>query len=355
MLSYFGVVEMLDLRQNMLTFRSTRDYPIGSNVKLRVQMPPGTGKVRVVQVCITQIRDQGKAGRLYRAEIVHDRDLPEFHGSDPTLRGGDRHASHIRVRSRALPGFRATAVDLSRTGAQLEVSGPVQAGSRMELDLDTEGFRHELVRCPAEVMWCRSQDGQRWRAGFHFLPTTATQQEQLEELAAFLGERAHSELEDLLDQARMLPPGESVLPVKPPPMTLPAQGTALPPLTVPTVPEVAAATPERRDAHRVLLIPLQARLDGYTRNLSAGSLFLRLAAHDNTVQTLEFPECQTVHDHCSGSTSTLCGLRTSTDSPLLDRLQLNAAQGSWKHYEFLGGDDQLVLELVSRQCRPAGS
>lgn len=103
------------------------------------------------------------------------------------------------------------------------------------------------------------------------------------------------------------------------------------------------------------MLPLQARLEGYARNLTAGSLFLHLESSEGMLQTLEFPDCQLLHDWHTQQCNLVRGLSSTQDSELLLQLQSRLGEGNWKHYQLLGPSQQVLLELVSRQCRPAGS
>jgi hypothetical protein len=334
------VVEAVDLRQNMLIFRSGQSFQRGQKVRVRIHIPPGSGRVMPVDVEIVDERCQGKAGKLYRTRVLSDLGGAEFRGSDPALRDKERHSTNVRVRSRDLPGFRAMAVDLSHTGVQLEVEAPMEIGKTLQLHMDLDGFRYAQVVCPARTVWCRPcKETGKLRAGLQFLPPSPPVDKQLRELAEFLEARSESQLEELLDQAKILTP--DVEPASQP--------------LVKAAPAPPRAAAERRHALRTLTLPLDAKLDGYARNLNAGSLFVNLAGADGVLQTLEFPDCRLVHDHLSSVITDVRGLGSTQDSDLLLGLKSRLGEGNWKHYQLLGPSQEVVLEIVSRQCRPAGA
>lgn len=340
MFGFGGVVEAVDLRKNMLIFRSSQSFQPGQKTRVRMHLPPGSGRVVPVDVEVLEERCQGKAGKLYRTRVLSDLGGAEFYGSDPALRDKARHSTNVRVRSRDLPGFRAMAVDLSHTGVQLEVEAPVELDKTLQLHMDLDGFRYAQVVCPARTVWCRPcKETGKMRAGLQFLPPSPTVDKQLRELAEFLEARSESQLEELLDQAKMLTPD----------VALPA------PRLAKAAAPVTEAPDERRQAPRTLTLPLNARLDGYARNLNAGSLFVNLAGSDGVLQTLEFPDCRLVHDHLSASIPDVRGLGSSQDSELLLGMKPRLGEGNWKHYQLLGPSQEVVLEIISRQCRPAGA
>lgn len=358
MLGLAAIVEAVDFRNGEVSFRSSRKYRKGERLRIRLHLPPGSGKVYPVEVEVLELRAQDRTGNLYRTRVLGDlQGVEEFHGSDPMLRDKPRYSTNVRVRSPDLPGFRAMAVDLSNTGVQLEIEGPVSPGATMQLHFDLDGWKQPHLACPARVVWCRTdQESGRLRAGFQFLPVSAAGRQELVDLAEFIERRAESQLEELLELAKMLGPEQAPAPravatVAAPDASAPAESVAVAP------PAALEAPPweERRQAVRFLMLPLQARLEGYSRNLTAGSLFLHLESSEGVIQTLEFPECQLFHDWQTQECNLVRGLSSTQDSELLTQMRSRLPDGNWKHYQLVGPAHQVLLELVSRQCRPAGS
>lgn len=60
-----------------------------------------------------------------------------------------------------------TVVDVSRTGAQLSVSEPLEAGSLVRFTLHLNQFA-DALEAPGEIRWCRP-DGAYYRAGLRFV------------------------------------------------------------------------------------------------------------------------------------------------------------------------------------------
>lgn len=323
MFSRIGLVEALDLRNGSLTLRSRRRLTVGTRTQVRVQLPPGTGKVVTVPIVIESEKPLAGGTFLYRALV--DTELPEqleFHGDDPILRQGRRVDVNIRARAKELPGFQGIVTDFSRGGAQLKLSGRIKEKLRFVLNLDLEGFRLDTLAVPVEVARAGADE-----CGVRFLPKDARQQKDLDDLARFVEERATSGLQELLNQARLAdaPMG---LPI-PPPAPKPAVPAAPPP---PQINE--------------LELPVKARLDGYSRNLSSGSLYLRLVTEDETIHTLEFPTCRWMEDRDTARCAEVARMRSAAVDD-----EENLGPGHWRRYGLLADDGEVLLELISRPCK----
>ncbi len=325
MFSMIGLVEALDLRQGTLTLRSRKNYPLGTQTKVRVQVPPGSGKIVNLPVQIEEKLAEG----IYRASLLTRVEGLEFKGSDPILRSRPRHSVHLRVRSREIPGFQATATDLSASGAQLEdVQGAVPSGTQMVLHIDLEGWRKASLSSPAEVVRCRRK-GQGYELGLRFLHPTPEAAREMAELSQFVGRRENSDLRSLLDAAKRVEPLET--------------GRALP-----AQQPVAATT---KAAPTSLFLPVRARLDGYSRNVTSGSLYLRLLDQQEAIHTLEFPECQLLKDHDTVRCQDIDQLRSQGESAWISEVKVRLGPGLWKHYALLSASGDLLLELISRPLR----
>lgn len=336
MFAQAGIVEALDLRNNQLTLRTSRAFQVGERTKVRVQLPPGTGKVVSLPIEVSETAGPG----LYRAQVLVDLNGAEYRGSDPALRTAPRYDVRLRVRSPELPGYQAMAIDFSPTGAQLELSGPVESGRQFELHFDLDGYRRDSIECLAQVAWCEQKQNQ-WQGGFRFVQTGPALQLELDHLANFLGHRANSRLEQLLEQAKILAPTPILRPQ-----------SAAQPAPKPAAPTPAAQpAPQPQAAPPTLNLPLQATLDGYTRNLNSGSLYLRLLSEDGQLHTLEFPDCQCLRDLETFRCRQLRSLASTQQSAWLEELAPRLGPGNWKHYQLLSEDSQLLMELISRPCR----
>jgi hypothetical protein len=327
MFSRVGLVEALDLRNGNLTLRSRKRMTLGTRTQVKVQLPPGTGKLITVPIILESEQAMQGGTFLYRAVV--DTELPEhldFRGNDPVLRQGRRIEVKIRARAKELPDFQATVTDFSQGGAQLKLAGPIKQKLKFLLNLDLEGFRLDTLAVPVEVARVSSdQDG--YECGVRFLPKDAQQEKDLVDLARFVETRASSGLQQLLNQARLADP-------------LPE--TTHRPAPTPPPPPVAPTAPS------LLSLPVQARLDGYSRNLNSGSLFLRFVASDESIHTLEFPACRWLEDHETARCAEVCRLQSlAVTGAEEERL----GPGSWRRYSLLAEDGEVLLELVSRACK----
>ena len=327
MFSRVGLVEALDLRNGNLTLRSRKRLTLGSRTQVRVQLPPGTGKLVTVPIIIESERPLQGGGFLYRAVV--DTELPEqleFHGDDPLLRQGRRVDVNIRARARELPEFRAIVTDYSRGGCQLKLCGPVKRGLRFVLNLDLEGFRLDTLAVPVEVTRVHSAD--HHECGVRFIPRDAAQERDLQDLANFVEDRAGSGLQKLLNQARLADPA--------PVAVRPAPAVVAPPVT--------KAPP----SNETLLLPVKARLDGYTRNLTSGSLYVRFVTADEVIHTLEFPACRWLEDGETARCAEVARLRCQT---LPAEEEERYGPGQWRQYAFLADEGEVLLELISRHLK----
>lgn len=324
MFSRVGLVEALDLRNGNLTLRSRKRLTLGTRTQVRVQLPPGTGKLVTVPIVIESEQTIPAGGFLYRAVV--DTELPEqleFHGDDPLLRQGRRVDVNIRARARELPEFRAIVTDFSRGGCQLKLCGPIQRGLRFVLNLDLEGFRLDTLAIPVEVTRVSSAD--QHECGLRFLPGDGAQQRDLDDLARFVEERAGSGLQKLLNQARLADPAPAA----------PRPAASAPPAPKPAL-------------HQALLLPVKARLDGYTRNLTSGSLYLRFVTADDVIHTLEFPACRWLEDAETARCAEVACLRSQA---LPAEEEDRFGPGQWRQYAFLAEDGEVLLELISRHIK----
>ncbi len=330
MLSFLNaVVELVDMRNNMLLFRSNRKYSDGHQLDVKVALPPGSGKMTTLPVQVLNSRPLESGGILYNARVLVDIEGFEMTGTvrDPSLRRSPRYALTVRVRSRRLPGYQGLTIDLSRTGVQLEATGPVNPGETIDLALEFD--RHDLapLTCDARVVWCR-HDPQReiYRVGLEFTPTSAADQRNLNLVADFFEGRAHAGVEKLLEESKRV-------------HQEPAHPAA-------AVAEPVEAAPQREGFN----IPMEAVVQGVWWDLAGKRLLLILQGLDGGLHQLEFPNCKTVRDHCTVLSPMSRYLRSSTRSEwLTDTLATHP--GHWRHYVLLDPRGKPILELISGPCR----
>lgn len=331
MLSFLNaVVELVDLRNNQLLFRSNRKYPDGQQLDVKVALPPGSGKVTTLPIQVMSSRPLENGGILYNARVLADVEGVELQGNikDPALRRAPRYAVGVRVRSRRLPGYRAITVDLSRSGLQLETDGPVQTGEMLDLTLEFDRQGLPELNCDARVVWCRQlPKSDRCRVGLEFAPRSAAARQSLDRVADFFEGRAQAGVEKLLDEAKRHDDH-------------PAHPAA-------AVAEPEPEAPVRRDGFN---IPLEAVVQGVWWDLAGRRLLLILQGQDGGLHQLEFPNCKTVRDHCTVLNPMSRFLRSSARSEWLTAT-LETHPGHWRHYQLLDPRGKPILELISGPCR----
>jgi len=330
MLSFLNaIVELVDMRDGQVLFRSNKAYEIGKKVSVRMVLPPGSGKIVNITVVIVSSRELENGGTLYVSQLTEEM-LASFSSdiSDKALRRASRHHLGIRVMSKQLPGYWGMTVDLSRTGLQLELDGPVAVGQLLEMKMEFDRFDLPTVKAEAEVRWCRAQ-GDKYRAGVQFHLDDPQVKETIDKVADFFEHRAHADLETLLHQAKLTEKS-------PEPAPVPA----------------AAAPKERRKARRTtFVIPVDATITGHRWELRDKRLVVSLRDKGGEERRLDFPDCQTLRDYGCPFGITAKSMRTCSDSALLDWVAARNP-GPWKHYEFLDVAQEVVLEIVSAPCRP---
>jgi len=79
-----------------------------------------------------------------------------------------RHARTYAVRSRELPNFKGATAELSRAGALVMLTGPLDAGKAISLQIELD----EVATVPVDavVEWCTQRDQKTWIASLHFKP-----------------------------------------------------------------------------------------------------------------------------------------------------------------------------------------
>lgn len=319
------IVEALDLHNGTLVFRSKRDFAVGAHTSFKVAVPSKGSKLTSVDVEVASKRS-GPGGTIYTAHVLNEAARLDFHVEDASLREAERARTWIRVMSRNLPQYRAIAVDVSATGAQLETDGPVDEGRTVDLRLDLDNYTIDHIACSAEVMWCRpALQSDRFRVGVRFAGNTPEVSRQLKQLSDSLDERAHADLHSLLDKANLMPPA----------------------ITAP----IAVESPASGPPENPLLLPLRAALRGYRRGLPNGSLRLTLMGDDGASQELEFVECHCFFDASPPGRGRIVAMRSSRSSPLLTSMEATHGHHTWKHYQLLDENNQSLVEIVAVSCR----
>jgi Tfp pilus assembly protein PilZ len=349
-----AIVELVDLKEGRLVFRSNRNYAAGKEVEVRLALPPGSGKISNLRIRIESCRKLENGGLLYSAKVVGDLPMAEAKGvqvHDPSMRKAARHNVGVRVMSKQLPGYKALTIDLSRTGMQLEIDSKVPTGQTILLNLEFDRIDVPNMNVDAKIVWCRPHPTRddRFRCGIHFEPSPAIAK-QLEAVSEFFEKRSHADLQDLLEQAKLLSQNP----------TAPKEARKAD-LKLPVKDEVVKASSgpagkslklnQGRTKRAGFVIPLEATIQGHRWELNGRELLLLLKSPDGGEHFLAFPECQTMRDYgcCLGLTTK--GLRATSHSDLISEILERSGGSSWKHYQVLGPKDQVLLEVVSGPCR----
>lgn len=346
MLSFLtAIVELVDLKEGQLTFRSNRNYAKGKDVDVRLMLPPGSGKIANLRVKILSCRKLEKGGLLYSAKVIGN--VADAQGApvhDPAMRKAARHNVGVRVMSRQLPGYKALTVDLSRTGMQLEIDKPIESGGVIGLNLEFDRVDLPPMEVDAKVVWCRPHPTRddRFRCGVHFQPTPEIAK-QIEAVAEFFEKRSNSNLQELLEQAKLLTVSPGPVPQA---LKVPSRDEQV---TAKAGPARKLSVGKAKSAGYV--IPLEAVVRGHRWELQGRELILLLRSPDGGNHFLAFPECQTMRDYgcCLGLTTR--GLRSTSRSDLITEITERSGGSAWKHYQLLGPKDEVLLEVVSGPCR----
>ncbi|MCA9793633.1 MAG: PilZ domain-containing protein [Candidatus Eremiobacteraeota bacterium] len=394
-------VDLVELSERQLVFRSAKKFKEGSKVTVRVAIPPSSNNLAKLDVMVQSSRPHADDGFVYVSRLVEGAVGETVTGE--RLRGAARKELSIRVRSPQLPGFRAMTLDVSATGLQIEVDGDVAVGSIVNLTMEFD--RHDLapITTPAEVRWCRGMgDRARYRAGLMFKPNSPDLEQKLSIMGQFFESAANADLRSLLESANMLrddnvnrrdvplppPPSEPVSkadqktplnlgaidraaapappPPPPPPPPIPTAPPAPPPIpTAPAIPETAAVeapaapppkpqvAPDPIPGDGYTDIPINATLRGYAWELEQETLVVMMRSPGGDDQPLAFPDCRTVRDFYCHDGSAVTLLRVRLQSKLLEETHQDWDVGIRKHYQFLDANLRVVLEVTSAPCCPA--
>ncbi len=248
-------------------------------------------------------------------------------------RDGSRHEASYRVMSRDLPGFSAITADLSRTGVQLETTGPLEVDATLVLSLEFDKEELADFSCPASVVWCK-QDGvsRRFRVGLTFTPQTDDEKRNLSLMATVLQARTEADLKVLLEEANRVDPDRAE-----------------------TYARVNSAAQEEENetalkaimSHPGVYIPMSVFIEGYAWERKNKSLTLTFL-EGTQVHKLYFPRCQMLTDYNCASEQMVVGMFTTLTSPAIRMMQAPAQpEDALKHYRFVAGGGMPVLDMIS--------
>lgn len=260
---------------------------------------------------------------------------PEKSAAD---RDSERYDVTVRVKSRQLPGFRALTLDISGSGLQLETEGPLEKGKTLLLELEFDRDELPDFHCPAEVMWSKGDDTRRqYSAGLAFRPVDNETKLNLARMGAVLETRSEADIKVLLAEANKLDATREAF------FSQKNADNVRTPEAPPT------PVPQTPDVHPGVLIPVDVRINAYHWDRNTGFLAVHYTEAQQNHELL-FPDCQACYDHQCSANQTTLGLQVSAKSARVEELQARRGKVPWKHYQFLGSNDEPILEIISRGC-----
>ena len=100
---------------------------------------------------------------------------------DPT-----RHARTYSMRSKSFHNFKGVTAEISRRGAIVILTGPIESGIEINVQVDLDDDDLQPMDLEAVVEWCTQRDLKSWIASLDFKPLTSEKdqvmQDFLEEL-----------------------------------------------------------------------------------------------------------------------------------------------------------------------------
>ncbi len=163
----------LDSENTRVIFQCAQELKQGT--QLKVNFLSGNGRSSVpAAVEVKSIRTSPLGGFTCVAQLLQGdmRALRELKPEVPLegMRRYPRFPCSLRVFSQQLPGYQALAKDLSEGGMKLDLSGPLEPGTDLELKIETNRADWPWLDVIARVMWCRQKSRGGYEAGLAFLP-----------------------------------------------------------------------------------------------------------------------------------------------------------------------------------------
>ena len=211
MFSFFSpeAVTYIDLYKGQLTFLGKKSRPAGKVSKVRLSVPNGAKPINLdleISVIHSRPAPTGKGhvvvSQLLVAESQRQQveslitSIPVPNDVGILARRGPRYPICLKGRSRELPGFAATTMDLSQFGARVAVREPVDVGTsvRLTLELDIRAADPQLT-VAAKAVWCRRNvNGSGYALGLEFGDEQAAN-EQLQSYLKSLANRMQGTLQ----------------------------------------------------------------------------------------------------------------------------------------------------------------
>lgn len=126
--------------------------------------------------------------RLTKAYLPTEYGAKEQMFFKPNEEAMTRHARTYSVRSRHFHNFKGATAELSRAGALVMLTGPIESGREVDLQIDLDDTDMKPLSVEGTVEWCTQRDMKTWIASLNFKPLTP---ENDAILAAFLEDLKH--------------------------------------------------------------------------------------------------------------------------------------------------------------------
>jgi hypothetical protein len=181
--------------QGVAHFRCKKSLKVGSEAEGTAILPGGARCDLIIQIAAGQ--GDAYAGKpvgppesvtlLEKTFLPDTRELKDQMFYKPNAESFTRHMRTYGVHCRDFHNFKGVTAELSREGALMILTGPVEPGIdiKISLLLDDEDLAPSPMEISATVEWCQQRDEKTWVASLEFKPLT---EEQDAVLAKFLAD-----------------------------------------------------------------------------------------------------------------------------------------------------------------------
>lgn len=183
--------EVVNYAQGLVTFRCGKSFKLEATVDGLATLPGG---VRCdLTVVIKGYVAGGYTGSvtgpaesislLEKIFLPHESGTKERMFYKPNVDSYTRHARTYAVRCRNFHNFKGVTAELSREGALVVLTGPIQDNLEVSIQVDLDDTDLKPISIDATVDWCSRRDEKTWIASLSFKPLS---QETDAVLAPFL-------------------------------------------------------------------------------------------------------------------------------------------------------------------------
>lgn len=184
--------------QGVVQFTCSKSLKLGTGVDGLATLPGGAR-------CDLSVRVEDGQGGSYAGTVLgppeavtllektflpHERDSKSqmFYKVDEEAM--TRHARTYAMRCRDFPNYKGMTAELSRDGALVILTGPVQAGLETQVVIDLDDSDIEPFTVDAKIEWCMQREEKAWVADVSFHPLTPEIDEMLKTFLEKLKNRA---------------------------------------------------------------------------------------------------------------------------------------------------------------------